>query len=144
MSEPNDAPVSFRVAAGKLGWGSTRAAGRKLEKMVLERERETGHGIALRKRGHRRTRRTITLGSLFRALPELRPHRSIASLTGEFRRYISAIDERVRVKAREESEAAIAEIVQPQLDQNRTDIELVHANLNELARRVAISPDKPS
>lgn len=151
--EPGDAmsgadfPASFRVVAGRLGWGATRAAGARLERLVLDFERASGKLICIRKRGRRRTRRKITVEILERELGLKKSatkqlaaeHEAAAS---EFRTYIAAIDENIRIRAREESEAAIAEIVQPQLTEIRAETLGVRRDLNALAQRVQTSTAK--
>ena len=149
MSE-HDFPASFRVVAGRLGWGATNAAGKRLERMVLEREQETGRLLCLRKRGRRRTKRRITAAIVITEFgPGVKSSRAKLteqhnSAAQEFREFITEIDENIRNRAREESEAAIAEIVQPQLTEIRAETLGVRQDLNELARRVSLSTAKPN
>jgi hypothetical protein len=138
-------PLSFRSAAAAIGWGNDIPAGRRLKRLVLAREKSLGIDIATRVPGKRKHVRGVSLRSLLRHLPELRPAENPearSEAVGKFRAYLEEIDQRLRGVAREEAEAAIDETVRPQIDELRRQDSETLGMLNELAERVAKSVRK--
>lgn len=139
-------PLSFRSAAAAIGWGNDIPAGRRLKRLVLAKEKTLGIDIATRVPGKRKHVRGVSLRSLLRHLPELRPVENQAEMrseaVGKFRAYLEEIDQRLRGVAREEAEAAIDETVRPQIDELRRQDTETLGMLNELAERVAKSVRK--
>lgn len=135
----NGGPMSFRKAAAALGMGDSVASENRLRRLVLAREKTTGQTIATRGQGKQRPIRGVSLRAIYRHLPELRPEPKTptSTLVGQFRKYLEEIDEKLRVVAREEADAAIQETVTPQLDELREQDQATLEMLNELAARVA-------
>jgi len=69
-----DQELSFSQAAAELQREGD-PIGRKLRNLVIARERETGKRIAIRLGGTKEPKLRVTIGSLYRHLPELRPAR---------------------------------------------------------------------
>lgn len=121
--------LTFRKMAGRLGWGETRAAGRKLARAITARERELGKRIATRSEGgHRR----VTESALTRWMPELKRSK-VDELAANFRSYLTDIDAKIAQGAA----AYIAENVDPRLDELFQRDEIIAKNLDALGRRVA-------
>ncbi|HVJ18259.1 MAG TPA: hypothetical protein VM686_22725 [Polyangiaceae bacterium] len=135
------AAVSFRKAAKALGMGDTYAAAKRLYRMVCAAERDTGAAIAVRADG---ARARIRVHDALRHIPELRAAQEnklrpdMAEASARFRQYLDEIDDRLRVLARGEAEAAIDETVRPQLDELRMQDHQTMQMLTDLAERVAI------
>lgn len=140
--------LTWPEAAAKLdGWleeGASdeerAAAGRRLRWAVMGREKQTKKRIATRlgARGDREPKTRITMGALFRHLPELK--RSNADqLSAAFKAYIDEIDEQI-------AEAAAGEIerlVQPQVselhekgDKAQETADVANANASRALQRI--------
>lgn len=69
-----DQELSFSRAAAELQ-REDDPIGRKLRNLVIARERETGTRIAIRLSNGKEPKLRVTIGALYRHLPELRPAR---------------------------------------------------------------------
>lgn len=133
----------FRVAAGKLGMGTDDAAGRRLKRLVVAKERATGAAIAVRGDGNERPLRGVTMAALQQNMPELIPASlgangdTKSALVAEARAYLAEFDERTRRVARGEAEAAIGELVQPQIDDLRSSNNQALELCRDIAQRLA-------
>jgi hypothetical protein len=107
--------LSFRRAAAALGWPDTWASGLRLKRAVLAREKQLGREIA-RRVG--RTHLRVTLGALYRALPELRREKSSENRE-HVREYLAGIDDRIY----EHAARAVQELVEPQIKELRGRLE---------------------
>lgn len=128
-------PLSFPRAAEKLGWGKSEKSGRRLRRMVIAREKNSGREIATRGSGKSRPIRGVTLAALFRHLPELRSA-PIDELSSKFRAYLSGIDDNLRLIARSEAETVVEEQVAPQLEELRAEDAAIQQRMNDLAERI--------
>lgn len=104
-------PVTFPVAARQLGWkpddrGSWHAAGRRLRRLVIKRERQAKTQFAIRDVRGRPWQ--VTLGALRRYLPELQPARTDV-LAAELRGMLEELRERVRDMVSEEFDRRMGE-----------------------------------
>lgn len=134
--------LTWPEAAAKLdGWlepdaseEERAAAGRRLRWAVMGREKQTGKRIATRlgARGDRQPKTRITMGALFRHLPELK--RSNADqLSAAFRAYIDEMDEHIAEAAAGE----ITRLTQPQLAELHEKTDAANAKAARALRRVA-------
>ena len=121
--------------------GDNAAAGWRLRRLVLAREKVVGVTIATRGSGASRPIRGVTLAAVRKHLPEFQPKvaRGNSELAQNFRSYLEEIDDRLRGLARGEADAAIDETVRPQLDELRQQDNQTLEMLNDLAEKVAIS-----
>jgi len=135
--------LSFAEAQKAIGMNGPR--GRRLKRMVLEREGETGQTIAVRSRGDDRTNYRVTLGALRHHFPELFPSK-VEDLKVNMRAVLEAIDE----KLEEQVARAIDQQVEPRLEELWERDEITARSLSELAKRVSRlaggtrSPPKPT
>lgn len=118
------AVLSFARASSGLGLGDDEAAGKRLCRLVLAKEKRLGIEIAVRGAGKQRPLRGVRLDVVRHHMPELapvigNPKADRTGLIEEARRYLRDFDERMSQVARSEAEAAIGELVQPQLDELR-------------------------
>jgi hypothetical protein len=113
--------LTFAKASAALGKGGDVYAGRKLRRLVLAKERRLGIEIAVRGSGTKRPVRGVTLEAIRTYMPEIapppgpKPKEARALVIEQAREYLRDFDERVARTARGEAEAAIKELVDPQL-----------------------------
>jgi hypothetical protein len=135
--------LQFKEASALLGMGDDTAAGRRLKRLVLAKERQAGVAIAVRGGGTERSLRGVTIGAIQQHMPELLPAKfgtpqgSRAALVQETRGYLAAFDERAAKIARSEAENAIGELVQPQIDELRTSNDQALELCKEIAKRLS-------
>jgi hypothetical protein len=101
-----DQELSFSQAAAELQ-REKDPIGRKLRNLVMARERETGKRIAIRLSSGKEPKLRITIGAIYRHLPELRPARvdDLARLVRPMlERQEERHDARTRILIREENE----------------------------------------
>lgn len=127
MSGPREL-LTFRKMAGRLGWGESEAAGKRLKRAVRTRERELGKRIATRSGAHCRISET----ALTRWMPELKRSK-VDELAANFRSYLTDIDSKIA----EGAAAYVAENVDPRLDELFQRDETIAKNLDALASRIA-------
>lgn len=133
--------ISFAKAASELKMGSDVYAGRRLRRLVLAKERKSGVEIAVRGAGQKRPIRGVVLATIQHHMPELAPPPATpkadrAALIAEARGYLQEFDQRMAEVARTEAEAAIGELVQPQLDELRIDSDEALRMCRDLAKRL--------
>jgi hypothetical protein len=135
--------LQFKAASALLGMGDDTAAGRRLKRLVLAKERQSGVSIAIRGYGTERALRGVTIGAIQQHMPELLPAKFGATpdtrmaLVQETRGYLAAFDERAAKIARAEAETAIGELVQPQLDELRTSNDEALELCRDIAKRLS-------
>jgi hypothetical protein len=133
--------LTFRHAATVLRFGSDVYAGRKLRRLVLAKERRAGVQIAVRGEGKERPIRGVTMAAIQQHLPEILPSGDRVkdareALIAECRGYLREFDENTARIARAEAEAAIGEIVQPQIDDLRVSNDETLRLCTEIAKRL--------
>jgi len=122
---------TYRQTAAWLGWGDTAAAGRKLKRRVLARERALRRRIAVRLDGAKAPKHRLTRSLVMRYLPELR--RSIVDeLSSSLKSYLDEIDERIE----DRTAAYVSEHVDPRLEQLWERDERIAKAVDELKMRV--------
>lgn len=135
--------LQFKEASALLGMGDDSAAGRRLKRLVVAKERQSGVSIAIRGYGTERALRGVTIGAIQQHMPELLPatfgatRDSRAALVQETRGYLAAFDERAAKIARAEAEAAIGELVQPQIDELRSSNDEALELCRDIAKRLS-------
>lgn len=133
--------LTFTKAATELGMGCDVYAGRRLRRLVLAKERKAGVEIAVRGAGQERPIRGVVMASIRHHMPELappapNPKGDRAALIAEARGYLKEFDQRMSEVARSEAEAAIGQLVQPQLDELRADNDEALRMCRDLAQRL--------
>lgn len=133
--------LTFTRAAAELGMGSDIYAGRRLRRLVLAKERKAGVEIAVRGAGQTRPIRGVLLAAIRHHMPELSPpptspRADRAALIAEARSYLREFDQRMTEVARSEAEASIRELVQPQLDELRSDSNEALRMCRDIAQRL--------
>lgn len=113
-------PLCLRALAKEITWDTDRAALCRLVKFLRARERD--HNVRLILGGGKRggPRLQVSLATLYRHCPELRPSK-VRTMEAELKSYLRSIDERMRVVGSE----LIADQVDPELERQRRDIDQV-------------------
>ena len=133
--------LTFRRAATQLKFGTDVYAGRKLRRLVLAKERRSGVQIAVRGEGKDRPIRGVTMAAIQQYMPEILPSGDRVkdareALIEECRGYLREFDENTARIARAEAEAAIGEIVTPQLEELRAGNDEALRLCTEIAKRL--------
>lgn len=128
--------LTWNQAAKALGW-TGKAAGRRLKRAVLARERQTGKRIATRLGSERRPDYRVTIGAIRRHLPELRPSK-VDDLRERFGEYLASIDTRMSDSIAHH----VAEYVEPRLDELWQRDEEIAERVNDLGLRVKLIADR--
>ena len=120
-------PLTLRQAAQVLNWGSRSADERRLKRHLRARETELGTGRLLMGRG----RLKVSLATLYRLCPELRPS-PVREMETHLRDYLASIDDRMRIISDEQARAVIADEVDPALELIRNDVDRVARTTDRL------------
>jgi hypothetical protein len=118
--------MSFSRAAAELN-RQDDPIGRKLRNMVIKREQELGKRIALRMSEGREPKLRVTIGSLYRYFPELRPAQ-IGDLARLMKPMLEKAESRTRVVVQEE----IDKTVSPRLERVEKKATAIEKCLREL------------
>lgn len=121
-----DQELTFSRAAAELQ-RQDDPIGRKLRNLVMSRERETGKRIALRMSNGPEPKLRITIGQIYRHLPELRPAR-VDDLARLVKPMLDRQEARTRTLVREE----IAETVTPRMERMEKKAASIEKCLREL------------
>jgi hypothetical protein len=100
-----DQELSFSQAAAELQ-RENDPIGRKLRNLVMQRERELGKRIAIRLSDGPEPKLRVTIGALYRSLPELRPAR-VDDLARLVKPMLDRQEARTRVLIREENDLTV-------------------------------------
>lgn len=106
--------LTWREATSKLGWpdGGTDAAGRRLKRVVLAREVQSGRQIATRTGSGPAPQLRVTVGAVLRHLPELRRTRF-----DRFQANMTKLDTGITGRVSGIVADQLAELVDPRLDE---------------------------
>jgi hypothetical protein len=127
-----DQELSFSQAAAELQ-RQNDPLGRKLRNLVMARERQTGQRIAIRLSEGREPKLRVTIGAIYRALPELRPAR-----VDDLARLVKPMLDRQEVRTRALIREEIDQTVTPRLEmveKKATAIEKCLRTLQRLGRQ---------
>lgn len=126
-------------AQQRLGMAGGR--GRRLRRLLLAREAETGKRIMIRLPGGRRQNKRVTWSLLRKHCPELFESK-VQQLERDMRGYLDAID----AKIIESVSAHVTDHVEPRLDELWQRDEVIAESVRKLAQRVATiaGPPKPA
>jgi hypothetical protein len=105
-----DQEMSFSRAAAELN-RQDDPIGRKLRNLVIKREQEIGKRIAIRMSEGREPKLRVTIGSLYRFFPELRP-----AQIGDLARLMKPMLDKAEARTRSLVQEEIAERVTPRLE----------------------------
>lgn len=100
-----DQELSFSQAAAELQ-RENDPIGRKLRNLVMAREREIGRRIAIRLSDGKEPKLRITIGAIYRHLPELRPAR-VDDLARLVRPMLERQEARTKALIREENDRTV-------------------------------------
>lgn len=115
-----DQEMSFSRAAAELN-RQDDPIGRKLRNLVIMRERESGQRIAIRLSSGKEPKLRVTIGALYRHLPELRPAQ-IGDLAKLMRPMLEKAEARTRVVVQEEIDKTVSPRLE-RLEKRATEIE---------------------
>lgn len=121
-----DQELSFSQAAAELQ-REDDPIGRKLRNMVIKREGEIGRRIAIRLSEGREPKLRITIGAIYRNLPELRPAR-----VDDLARMLKPMQERLEARTVVLVQKEIAQTVTPRIERCEKRAAAIEKCLREL------------
>ncbi len=124
-------PMTWERAACVLKWDG-RHRGRRLKRLVLAREKQTGKRIAIRLGGEQRTVYRVTMSALRKHCRDLFKSK-VDEVADNFKAYFKDLDERIASGVAEHVE----EYVEPRLEELWQRDEKIAEQVSELGRRVA-------
>lgn len=141
MSDNEHGLLTFREAAEWIGWGNSRAAGRRLARRVIAKEKKLNRTLIVRTEGPERESRRVTRSMLRAHMREVLPSK-VDELKRDMGRHLATLDERIRTA----SSAFVAEQVEPRLSELWQRDEQIAETVNQLGARLALltGPSRPT
>ena len=138
MSDEDLGLLTFREAAAWLGWGNSRAAGLRLKRRVIAKEKALKRALIVRIEGPERESRRVTRSMLRTHMREVLPSK-VDELKRDFGRHLATLDERIRMA----SSAFVAQQVEPRLSELWQRDEQIAESVNALGARIALLTGTP-